>query len=145
MPVGNALHRIAVGEAQNDIVAAFGGFTGYRGEGAWTSPTGKAEREDVVIVDIAYEPSKENDAKLHDIAWQFLKNANQVEVYLRYGNGHVQMVQELSCMNNGEFEWEALAASVGRVKDDLTDIPDEAEHVELTAVEEDTLARAVRG
>lgn len=145
VPTENAVHMAALDKLKKAIVLVFGGLTVTSGVGYWTSPKGVTEREMVSILEISYEPSKINDAKLFDIAWQFREDAHQVEVYLRYGNGHVQMVQELSCMNNNEFDWEALAASVGRVKDDLSDIPDEAEHVELTAVEEDTLARAVRG
>lgn len=145
VPTENAMHMVALIKLKQAIVLTFGGLTLSNGFGYWTSPKGDQEHEMVAIIDVAYEPSKANDAKLFDLAWQFREDANQVEVYLRYGNGHVQMVQELSCMNNGEFDWEALAASIGRQSEDLADIPSEPEHVELTAVEEDQVARAVRG
>lgn len=93
-------HRWAMGIVTDKLVKAFGGLTSYEGTGVW-----KGTIEDVRIVDIAYEPSQANDALLYDIAWQFREDAKQQEVYLRYGNGHVQMVTEKSCMDNGEFDW----------------------------------------
>lgn len=112
----------AMQAALHMIYHAFGGATVFPAEGYWLHPNGSYIQEPVRVADIAYEPSDENDRKLFDIAWHLRAAANQVEVYLRYGNGNVQMVQELSCMNNGEFDWNSLVDSVHRPQEDLTDV-----------------------
>lgn len=105
------------------IVSEFGGATIYNGAGYW----GQEAPEYVKIVDVAYEPSEANDRKLYDIAYAFKQEAEQEAVYLRYGNGHVQMVTALSCMDNGEkepFDWERLREELHEPADDLADTVD---------------------
>lgn len=92
------------------ITSVFGGATVSDGVGHWRDRAGSHVREVIHIVDIAYEASEENDRKLYDIAWKFQHDAKQAEVYLRYSNGHVQMVTTTSCMDNGEFD---LIRSIG--------------------------------
>lgn len=103
-------NTIEVRECIHQIKIAFGGATVTDGFGYWLHPNGEHVQEIVRIADIAYEPTQENDAKLYDLAWTFRKNAEQIAVYLRYGNGHVQMVTMNSCMDNGEFD---LVKSIG--------------------------------
>lgn len=106
----------------DNIRDEFHGATVYRGVGVWKFPsTGQPISEDVSIVDIAYPPSDENDTKLYDIAWQFREDAKQQEVYLRYGNGHVQMVSEKSCMDNGHGHFDLSFGGVIDAMNDLTD------------------------
>lgn len=113
----------AVDTVIKSIVDAFGGLTLFSGSGWWKQD----EPEPVRIVDIAYEPNEENDRKLYDIAYAFKQTAWQEAVYLRYGNGHVQMVTEYSCMDNGEkpaFDWDALRNELHEPEDDLSDVVD---------------------
>lgn len=113
----------AIIDTQNAISKAFGGFTTYSGVGQWNDPkTGQPFSETIIITDVAYEPSDENDAKLYDIAWQFCENAKQSEVYLRYGNGHVQMVSEKSCMDNGHGHFDLSFGGVIDAMNDLTNV-----------------------
>lgn len=127
----------AINIAYNAIATTFGGWTGSTGLGNWRDPNGNFLFEVVRIVDVAYIPTPLNDAVLYDIAWKFRQDANQTEVYLRYGNGHVQMVTEFGCMNNGElaekpdvsFDWETLRTELHRLPDDPDDVVEHAEHV----------------
>lgn len=108
-------------DAETTIVNTFGGYTIYNARGRWIAPSGQPFDEAVAIVDIAYEPSNENDAKLYDIAWKFREDAKQVEVYLRYGNGHVQMVSEKSCMDNGHGHFDLEFGGILNAITTLTD------------------------
>lgn len=134
-PVTGPLNA-AVQSGIEQITHAFGGATVYQAMGSWKAPNGEFLHEAVRIADIAYEPSTENDAKLYDIAWEFRQAANQVEVYLRYGNGNVQMVTEKSCMDNGEvgFDFHKLMIDLHAIEDiereTVSDIA-HAEHVEI--------------
>lgn len=120
---------------QTALRGAFGGYTIYTGVGAWTIPSSKQPlSEEVAIIDIAYEPSDENDAKLYDIARKFREDAKQVEVYLRYGNGHVQMVSEKSCMDNGHGHFDLEFGGMLKALDVLTDSGETAED-RLSALE----------
>lgn len=105
---------------QMGIAATFGGATISDGRGYW-----KGETEPILIVDVAYEPTWDNDAKLYDIARKFLDDAKQESVYVRYANGNVQFVTALSCMDNGEkepFDWDRLRADMHEPPDDLDDV-----------------------
>lgn len=118
------------------LVSAFGGATVYSGLGHWKDPNGKYVEEEVRIVDVAYEVSWVNDARLYDIAWDYRHDAGQIEVYLRYGNGNVQMVSERSCMDNGEkeFNFHELLRDLHQAEDmDKETVADieHAEHVEI--------------
>lgn len=116
-------------ETVREINKLFGGSTTYEGTGYW-----KDLKEQVFIVDVAYEPNFSNDSRLYDIANEYRAVAKQESVYLRYGNGHVQLVTEMSCMDNGEtepFDWEKLRSDLHRAADDPTDIPETPEHVAL--------------
>lgn len=109
--MSSALREARIILVQNDlrldgtliaIAAAFGGFTSYSAQGGWTDPKDNSfKREEVLIVDIAYEQNTETDMKLFEIAMKYREDAKQQEVYLRYGNGHVQMVDIHSIMDNG--------------------------------------------
>lgn len=113
---------LAVQECINEIRDEFNGATVYGGVGVWKFPsTGQPISENVSIVDIAYEPSDENDAKLFDIAWKFREDAKQQSVYLRYGNGHVQMVTEFCCMNNGHGHFDLSFGGMLDAMNELTD------------------------
>lgn len=124
IPFQNATAGINV---QNALMEAFGGFTVYTGSGQWKAESGQPISEYVTIVDVAYEPSDENDAKLYDIAWKFREDAKQVEVYLRYGNGHVQMVSEKSCMDNGHGHYDL---EFGGILNAITTLTDPGQTVE---------------
>lgn len=119
----------AVGKTINDVSARFGGVTITEGYGRW-----KSEQEDVFILDIAYEPSFINDSELYDLANAFREDAKQEAVYLRYGNGFVQLVMALSCMDNGEetFDWEKLQNDLHRLNDDPNDVIEAPEHVAIS-------------
>lgn len=105
------------------IIAAFGGLTETSGNGFWVDGLRRMFAEQVRILDVAYEPTKESDTKLYDIANAFRIDAKQTEVYLRYGNGHVQMVKEDSEMDNGEFDWAGMVNGLGH---DIDPDPEEA-------------------
>lgn len=106
---------------KDKLLKTFGGFTSYYGKGAWTIlNTGQPLFEEVEMVDVAYDPSDESDAKLFDIALQFGQDAKQQEVYLRYGNGHVQMVSEKSCMDNGHGHFDLSFGGMIDAMNDLT-------------------------
>lgn len=112
----------AMQAAVEQINHVFNGSTVYSANGYW-----KGDHETVIVVDVAYEPSEANDRKLYDIAYAFKQAAEQEAVYLRYGNGHVQMVTTLSCMDNGEkepFDWERLREELHEPADDLADTVD---------------------
>lgn len=108
-------------ECVHNLIHTFGGATIFAANGHWKHPNGQFVDEIVRIADIAYEPSDENDAKLYDLAWDFLKKTNQVEVYLRYGNGHVQMVSEKSCMDNGHGHFDLEFGGIITAMNTLTD------------------------
>lgn len=111
----------AVYHTTNKLCATFGGVTETRGNGLWRDSEGKPIAEQVAILDIAYEPTDENDAKLYDIAWQYGEEAKQTSVYLRYGNGFVQLVSKLSCMDNGHGHFDLSFGGVIEAMNDLTD------------------------
>lgn len=111
------------------ILEKFGGATTFNSFGWW-----KGTKESILVIDIVYEPSPDNDAKLYDIANSYRQSDKQESVYLRYGNGHVQFVTEKSCMDNGEndsFDWEKLRIDIHKAPDDETDIVEHAEHVAI--------------
>lgn len=85
----------------NQINLFFNGCTTLSGIGYWKNTESIIEQAPVHICDIAYEQNTANDMQLFEIAMKFRKDAEQKEVYLRYGNGHVQMVNEHSIMDNG--------------------------------------------
>lgn len=133
-PRDKADQTTAIYHGNKAIIAAFGGCTESFGNGFWIDKEdGKEYAEQVCIFDIAYEQNAENDAKLYDIAWKMGQDAKQKEVYLRYGNGNVQMIKEIGCMDNGtdQFDWEAFRADLHRVPDDPNDIVEHAEHVAI--------------
>jgi len=100
-PVNGALNAATV-EAIHNITHAFGGATEFTGTGIWKHPNGMFVQENVRICDIAYEQNTENDLILFGIAKAFRDVTNEVEVYLRYGNGQVQMISEKAdMMDNG--------------------------------------------
>lgn len=85
------------------IIDTFAGATVYPATGHWIDPNGLKVSEATRVVDIAYKPSHDGDSQLYDIAQHFRKAARQTEVYVRYGNGHVQLVSEKTIsMENGE-------------------------------------------
>lgn len=119
----------------DNLVRAFGGATVYAAQGHWTHPNGMVLSEACRIADIAMEVSRLNDEKLYDIAWKFREAAGQIEVYVRYANGNVQMVTEKSCMDNGEkepFDWDTMRAELHRALDDPMDIIEVPEHVAVS-------------
>lgn len=83
------------------LVRNFGGATITPGEGHWTNPNGQVEDEPIRVVDVAYEQNTGNDMLLFQIAKSFLKEAGEIEIYLRYGNGTVQLIRERDGMDNG--------------------------------------------
>lgn len=116
----------------NALEGEFGGLTRTTGFGVWNGSS-----ENVWIVDIAYEATTENDCKLYDIADKYRDQASQEAVYLRYGNGNVQMVTARSCFDNGEFDWNSLVDSLHRPKDDPNDVPEVPCHVEFDSTKPD--------
>lgn len=127
----------AVDSAMKNIIDTWGGATSVISTGYWrnpTDPTNKIHMEVVKAVEIAYEPSDEMDAKLYDIAWQFREAAKQVEVYLRYGNGHVQMVTEKSCMDNGHGHFDLSFGGMIEAMNTLTD-PGQSQADRMSAFE----------
>lgn len=107
-------------ETIESIIHHFGGATVYAAQGHWIQPNEQIISEAVRVVDIAYRPSRDGDNQLFDIAQDFRKKSRQDEVYLRYGNGHVQLVREGCTMDNGELptavdvpEFMNLADAVG--------------------------------
>jgi hypothetical protein len=100
------------------LIAAFGGLTETVGYGAWVDPKGETIHEQIKVFDIAYAGDNEGDNKLFDIANAYRIDAEQTEVYLRYGNGEVQMVRDGSKMENGEFDWTGLMGDLGHDIDD---------------------------
>lgn len=110
-PQGGPLNQ-KLRDAFHRVTSEFGGCTEYVADGYWKAPSGDVVQERVKIMDIAYVPNDENDAKLYDIAWAMREAGGQVEVYLRYGNGHVQMVSAMSCMDNGHGHFDLSLGGV---------------------------------
>lgn len=129
MPLSLILH---IETAEAILSQAFGGVTRYHGEGKWKSDDGDMVAENVVILDVAYEPNRENDLKLYDIADQFRNITGENAVYLRYGNGNVQLVTARSCMDNGEkeaFDWDRLRRELEpNAPDDIGEIIPDTTH-----------------
>lgn len=133
IPDGGGTRKMHILQLQDKLIEAFGGTTTTLGYGRWNGPHGR-EDEDVVIIDVAYETTRENDAKLFDMVQAFRNVSDEKAVYLRYGNGTVQMVGERGCMDNGEkepFDWEKLRQEMGEPADDLNDVSDMPEHVDI--------------
>lgn len=86
-PVGEALQSVetALGEA-------FGGFTYFVGDGVWYNPAGKRFADGVNIYDVAIDDTPNSRHRLRQIALQFLKDAKQQAVYLRWPDGEVIFV-----------------------------------------------------
>lgn len=88
---------VHIAQVIRHVNAAFGGCSVMTGSGYWVSPKdGKTFAEEICSVEIAYEQTAENDHKLYDIANAFRIDAKQQAVYLRYADGHVQLVNALS-------------------------------------------------
>lgn len=132
--INSAEHVLAMRDCLNAIGLAFGGYTQILGMGAWQPTEGNLLSESVRMVEIAYQPSRENDEKLYDIANEYRQAAKQFSVYLRYGNGHVQLVEAMSCMDNGEFEWEDFRKAIHRDADLLNDVVEIPEHAGVDLV-----------
>lgn len=113
----------------NALLKSFDGSTVYIGWGNWRDQDGKLLTESIRIADIAYDQNTKNDLRLYDIADAYRNAADQQAVYLRYGNGHVQMVTAKSCMDNGEFDWEALRKEIREPADDIGDIVPDTSHL----------------
>jgi hypothetical protein len=143
LPMGGCA-RLPSADAITRIADTFGGYTVTTGFGKWKNGEGKLYSEDVRIVDVAYEPNWDNDAKLFDIASRFQQEAKQESVYIRYANGVVQLVTAQSCMQSkqvlvepGEFDWDKLRADLNEPADEPGDtVLSEAETVgeEITTV-----------
>lgn len=99
LPINVSLPDIR--KVEEVLIGNFGGYTKSEGKGAWRSPSGEVLNENVYILDIAYDQNTGNDMVLHTVAQTFLQEAHQIEVYLRYGNGWVQMVRQSGGMDNG--------------------------------------------
>jgi hypothetical protein len=92
----------AMQDALHKLKTMFGGATIYPATGYWAN-SGELMEENVRVADIAYNPCYATDCALYALAQEIRKASNQIEVYLRYGNGHVQFVSEHSLvMDNGE-------------------------------------------
>lgn len=91
----------ALQKFEDVVYENFGGYTRLEGHGSWRSPGGVRLNENVFILDIAYTQSTANDFILFTASKTFLQEADQVEVYIRYGNGWVQMVTSGSVLDNG--------------------------------------------
>lgn len=92
----------AMQDALHTLRTVFGGSTVYPATAHWAN-AGELMQENVYICDVAYEPTYENDCKLYAIAQDIRKALSQIEVYVRYSNGHVQFVSAHSiAMDNGE-------------------------------------------
>lgn len=77
------------------VSRTFGGVTVSEAHGYWEAPRQREpEIEEVFVLDIAYEPTRLNDGKLFSIAKHIGDVFEQKAVYLRYGNGYVQFVDE---------------------------------------------------
>lgn len=129
----NVLTFRLVQDAINNINRMFSGSTVTFGKGNWlNTKTGLNEEEPVAIVDVAYLPNDVADDMLYDVADQFRNATDQTEVYLRYGNGHVQMVSAQSCMDNGnghEFDWDRLRRELEpNAPDDIGEIVPDFTH-----------------
>ena len=107
--------------AINRVVDAFGGATVTYGDGYWKPNGCSVVLDPVRIVDVAYQPSDENDAKLFDIAAEFLIAAEQKSVYVRYASGHVQFVEHTSVLENGKGAFAPSLTGVLEAINILTD------------------------
>lgn len=122
LPDMNAEQQAALYEVQKHIVAAFGGCTVTSGYGYWVDPKTTLNIGEVVkLVDVAYIPSIEADNKLYDIANAFRIDCKQEAVYLRYGNGNVQLVTADSTMDNGQNQFAASFSGVLEAINQLID------------------------
>lgn len=98
---------------EHEICNVFGGCTITSGHGHWRRPSDGAMIEDALrIVDIAYVPSAENDAKLYAIAVEYLHASGEDAVYCRYANGYIQLVDRKSDMDNGVGKFDLSFAGI---------------------------------
>lgn len=100
-PIAHQYTLEAYRTALADITARFGGATVFEADGHWKDDKGILQSETVYIVDVAYSQNTTTDMELFNIAMKYREEGKQQEVYLRYGNGHVQMVDIHSQMDNG--------------------------------------------
>lgn len=79
-------------EFERSLLEHFGGFTSYAGRGSTMAQEGAALSEQIRIYDIAALDVDAEHAKLRAIALWFGRRAEQLEMYLRYPNGDVELV-----------------------------------------------------
>ena len=92
-PYQNTIHK----ELRGKLIDAWGGVTGTLANlGAWRSPTtGLVVEEPVYIYTIATPATKEDTAKLIEIAAWVGFELNQEEVYVATWSGRVEFVKPL--------------------------------------------------
>lgn len=82
----------ALQSLEQSLSHSFGGFTRTAGYGGWFDG-GKVVKEAVHVYDVACDLTSDTAVKLRHIAVGLLRDARQQAVYLRYPNGHVEIVE----------------------------------------------------
>lgn len=84
----DALHT----QVQDALVAAFGGFTATQSYGGWyDTATGRPQKEDVVVYDVAAEEGYSTNMLLDSVVDHIFRNSDQHSVYVRYPDGEVKV------------------------------------------------------
>lgn len=96
--------RLDIAALEDDMIAAFGGFTSYPAWGGWKNGQGQAVTESVTVYDIAAPIGHNTSMKLYSFAARLIE-AGEEEVYIRQPNGHVELVRgEDLCCRLGECD-----------------------------------------
>lgn len=82
----------ALQSLEKSLAHYFGGFTRAEGFGGWFDGNNIVQ-EAVYVYDIAADLTSDTAVKLRHIAVALLRDARQQAVYLRYPNGHVEIVE----------------------------------------------------
>lgn len=89
---GQSLQRV-LKNSQTALAKQFGGYTCLPGKGGWINGAGKLQAEPVWQLNVAYEPSAANDAKLESVARYIGHEGRQQAVYVRFASGDVQIIE----------------------------------------------------
>ena len=74
---------------RHELLQAFGGYTEFRGCGAWKDGHGEIISEPVIVFDVAYRTGRKNLIK---IAEHVKETLQQEAIYVRFNDGSVELI-----------------------------------------------------
>jgi len=91
-PRGRKYHAVMM-QARDQLIDAFGGCTITASVGSWRGATGQVITEPVWQLVVAYNPFyKVSRLPMERVAQFIGREAKQQAVYVRYANGHVEII-----------------------------------------------------